>query len=421
MGVEGHSSIAVVVLGDIGRSPRMQYHALALAEAGWRVDLVGYQEAQVPDSLTANPRIRCHALRDLAGADRRPPRPLFLLVAAIRLLHQSWTLFAALTSGIAPPRIILTQVPPALPTMLVAWLAARRRGALWFIDWHNYGYAMLGLRIGPRHPVTRLARRVEGLLARQADAHLCVSQAMRGQLADQWQVAATVLYDRPAARFRPLDTAARLALFKRLPELLPGYQPDAPARPALLVSSTSWTADEDFNLLLDAASEYDAQRSRDPQLAAIQLLITGRGPLQAHFEKLFQARRLQHVQLRTAWLADADYPSVLASADLGVSLHRSASGVDLPMKVADMLGCGLPVCMLDYAPCVREMVEPQRNGVLFTNAGELAARWVELLRGFPAANDQLTELQARVRATPLSSWSQTWADVAQPLFAGRQS
>lgn len=34
--------ICVLVLGDIGRSPRMQYHALSCAKAGFRVDMVGF-------------------------------------------------------------------------------------------------------------------------------------------------------------------------------------------------------------------------------------------------------------------------------------------------------------------------------------------------------------------------------------------
>ena len=34
--------VCVLVLGDIGRSPRMQYHALSCANAGFQVDLVGF-------------------------------------------------------------------------------------------------------------------------------------------------------------------------------------------------------------------------------------------------------------------------------------------------------------------------------------------------------------------------------------------
>ena len=34
--------VSVVVLGDIGRSPRMQYHCLSLARHGFSVDFIGY-------------------------------------------------------------------------------------------------------------------------------------------------------------------------------------------------------------------------------------------------------------------------------------------------------------------------------------------------------------------------------------------
>lgn len=35
-------SVAVVVVGDVGRSPRMQYHSLSLANNNFKVDLIGY-------------------------------------------------------------------------------------------------------------------------------------------------------------------------------------------------------------------------------------------------------------------------------------------------------------------------------------------------------------------------------------------
>ena len=37
------TTVQVVVLGDIGRSPRMQYHAISIAKHGGYVDLVGYR------------------------------------------------------------------------------------------------------------------------------------------------------------------------------------------------------------------------------------------------------------------------------------------------------------------------------------------------------------------------------------------
>lgn len=47
---EQGSNVAVVVLGDVGRSPRMQYHTLSLANAGHRVSLIGYEgEECVPE------------------------------------------------------------------------------------------------------------------------------------------------------------------------------------------------------------------------------------------------------------------------------------------------------------------------------------------------------------------------------------
>ena len=36
-------SVQVLVLGDIGRSPRMQYHAVSIAKHGGRVDMIGYK------------------------------------------------------------------------------------------------------------------------------------------------------------------------------------------------------------------------------------------------------------------------------------------------------------------------------------------------------------------------------------------
>ncbi|KAF5396055.1 chitobiosyldiphosphodolichol beta-mannosyltransferase, partial [Paragonimus heterotremus] len=105
-------------------------------------------------------------------------------------------------------------------------------------------------------------------------------------------------------------------------------------RPALVVSSCSWTPDDDFSIVLDALDIYN-KKATTPRstLPSMVFVVTGRGPLKAHYDKLIRNKRWTHVEVIMPWLDWADYSVFLGCADLGVSLHRSSSGLDLPMKV----------------------------------------------------------------------------------------
>ena len=71
----------------------------------------------------------------------------------------------------------------------------------------------------------------------------------------------------------------------------------------------------------------------DVALARLLILVTGKGPQREHYQRQMARLPLQHVAFRTLWLEAQDYPLLLGSADLGISLHTSSSGLDLPMKV----------------------------------------------------------------------------------------
>jgi beta-1,4-mannosyltransferase len=60
-----------VVLGDVGRSPRMQYHALSLARKGYDVALVGYRGARCVPDVEANENIRQYFVDPVAGKGLR--------------------------------------------------------------------------------------------------------------------------------------------------------------------------------------------------------------------------------------------------------------------------------------------------------------------------------------------------------------
>jgi beta-1,4-mannosyltransferase len=85
-------------------------------------------------------------------------------------------------------------------------------------------------------------------------------------------------------------------------------------RPALIVSSTSWTPDEDFSLLIDMLTKYE-QRAKEGGLPKLLALITGKGPLRdTYMERVAQREKTQKwewVRCVSVWLEPDDYPVLL--------------------------------------------------------------------------------------------------------------
>lgn len=401
--------IQVMVLGDVGRSPRMRYHASSLAAAGAEVDLLGYAGAPLDDVTQPGITPRLLAAREESPSHSRAER----IADTARRWSADGIRLARLALSLPCPDHVLLQIPPAFPAAIAALLVCRRRGARLVLDWHNLSASQLAVQLGPEHVAVRALDRFERFLAPRADRTLCVSQAMADHLRRLGARSPAVLYDRPAAIFAPTPPARRSALLARLAgELkLPELGIETEARPVLLVSSTSWTADEDFGPLVDAVS-----RLSRATLPPVVVLITGRGRERSLWEARFRAVESERVRVRTLWLGGSDYAALLGSADLGLCLHRSSSALDLPMKIADMLGAGLPVCALDYGPCLREILHPESNGLLFRDGAELASLIAALFEGFPRANARLETLRAGALRSSAVRWSQSWNEVALPLF-----
>lgn len=362
-------------------------------------------------AIAAEPRITQHRLADAgygsraAGGVRR-----FVVLSAFRAVAQAWGLFWKLR---ALPRadVILVQNPPAVPTLAVAWFVARRRGARFIIDWHNLAHTIAAVRLGDTHRAVRSLARSERRWSRRADGHLTVSQALANWLSREYGAKATVLYDRPLHSFDRPDAAKGRALWAKL--AAQGALPEG--RVPLVVCPTSWTPDEDFDLLLEALER--AERSIGPAAPArLAVLLTGRGALKETFEARLAKRSLAAISVRTAWLEPEDYTVLLGIADLGLCLHQSSSGLDLPMKLADFRGPGVPVAAYDYAPVLSEALTSGNEGVTFRDPGHLANLLVALASGSADQDSPLARSRAWLASHPAPRWEDQWRSVAAPLF-----
>lgn len=455
--------VVVLVLGDLGRSPRMQYHGYSFAQLTkgesnqYTVSLVGYEGESCTSLITESKNVKVIRVKLCEIPSLRFIALLHALCKGVCLL---WTLLWLLVS-LPQYDLIVIQNPPCTPALIAAILVSCCNGSRIMLDWHNLGFAMFQERLGQAHVVVRLARLLECTLAKFATYHICVSAAMQSWLYTHFGVKATVLYDRPPQIFKDstLSAAERHQLLLKL-----GYSPaqlfennsmiDSNGectiqteckvfgnghdvqlmaesnRVGLVVSCTSWTPDEDFNLLLGALLLLEkrlAQREGSPISAAgtkgfrrLLVVVTGKGPLKADFERAVgehcAAGRLgRYVAVRTAWLAPGDYPQLVRCADLGVCLHTSTSGLDLPMKVLDMFGSAVPVCAYSF-PALAELVQHGVNGLAFSNATELSEQMWRLLC-VPSGDSGLQELATlRSGAARIDSWEVNWNRTMQPLL-----
>ncbi|KAI4325949.1 hypothetical protein MLD38_031307 [Melastoma candidum] len=402
MGRGRRGRACVVVLGDFGRSPRMQYHALSLArQASLEVVVVAYG-GSVPHK----------EILDLESI----------------YIHEM----------VPTPDAFIVQNTPSVPTLVAARWASRLRHSAFLIDWHNFGYTLLALSLGRLSPFLALYHWIEKHYGKMADGSFCVTKAMQHGLAQNWGIKATVLYDQPPEFFHPASLEEKHQLFCRLSKDIntslgvEDCTSHGGAEPALIVSSTSWTSDEDFGILLEAAVMYNRRvaailnedDSSDRMLLWKEihdgkkhlypsLLFVITGIRQKMKGEVLLVYCCQYFCLRDALLQEKDLRRK-RSADLGVCLHTSSSGLDLPMKVVDMFGSGLPVCAVSYS-CIEELVKVNKNGLLFSSSSELADELLMLFKGFPSDCNALKSLRDGAHETGASArWATEWEEHAKP-------
>ena len=468
-------SACVVVGGDFARSPRMQYHAVSLSTCGYfdRVCCIGFSFGnECCEDVKARVKGGAVDLSRLVFPPVMPKNAIFrswLVRTIYRVLAHvlvfAWHIFAELfpmlTRGrfgvdsrghaILPPTVLIVQTPPAVPFLplikALIWLQTlylMRFRLPWsgehppqptklIVDWHNLGYTLLEIDHRPKM-IVNAYRFVEEKFGK-GDYNLTVSQSMKRTL--EHTVDATqpshrsrfgmspgdvvVLYDTAPAFFGPCSPSDLLSL--HVEELSPplwfversSNKERVSTRGLVMVSSTSWTADDDYTLVVEALKSLDSLLVSLRSSCKVWFVATGKGEARAKFEEqVKEAHFSSNITVTILYFQSfLAYSRMLGASDVGLSVHRSSSGLDLPMKVVDMFGSGLPVIALQY-PALSELVDSE-SGWTFDDAHSLFSILRLLVLEDPEGQ-HLSQKRRHVLSNRTKKWSQTWLETMSGML-----
>ncbi|KAF0981093.1 hypothetical protein FDP41_012881 [Naegleria fowleri] len=422
----------VFVLGDIGHSPRMQYHSLSIAkmnEMNHHVDFVGLYDSDPHEQVLNQKNLKINRLAsqwwNWVNYFMRIHFLFFLLFAPLKVILQFLVMSIQLSCIInrnpfgkeyTPKKILLTQNPPAIPTLFLFWLLQKIHLIKldeYIIDWHNYGFSILALSRKNKYLI-KFAQYLEFSFVRGcATHHLCVSEKLKEDLVKRLKIdpnIVTVMYDRPPEMFgKNLSSNERTELLENVLKI------DTSRNFKLIISSTSWTEDEDFSVLLSSIIDLENKlKDLSPPLY-LEFVITGKGPQKEYYLKKIASLNLKFCRIQTGYLSYSDYSKLLASSDVGVCLHYSSSKLDLPMKVVDMFGSNLPVCAIEY-DALPELVKHGQNGYIFKNKKELTEYLDELLLS-PEGSKKLKSMKEHLKQNfQTHRWDDEWSSKVRPLL-----
>ena len=416
--------VTILVLGDIGRSPRMEFHAIELSQI-CPVNIICYEETKPLKTILENKNIKIFPLKTMKPLKAMPLRFIIWICfyGPLKFLYLFFQILKHLLISTKPYSHILIQNPPSMPSFLTAAIAKFFTNCNVVVDWHNTAYSIvMNVNNKPEtNIVIRLLKNYELIIPKYFDYHFTVTKAMKQMLIEKGYKAdrITVLYDKP---FMNINSSfdQRVELYKRLKKDLPEYSHsfidtiiNNSEKVICGVSSTSWTPDEDFSVLFDALLAYEKS---EKQLPKMLIFITGKGPMREMYEKKIEEENMKRVCIVPVWLSHEDYPLVLSSCDFGVSLHQSSSQLDLPMKVLDMFGCSLPVLARGY-PCLKdELVVEGEYGYCFDNSDELKDLLLNILSSEEKSQLFFEKMKKNVMQKNNITWAQNWKNEVGPLF-----
>jgi len=153
----------VLVLGDLGHSPRIMNQSLSLVAEDVTVTMFGYCESGLTrEASEAIKRGKLSIVPILpVQLPFLPAGPIrYVIKVAVQICQLLLLLLPRLYFAKSRPAIFLVQNPPSIPSLVAAWLCCKLGDVKFAIDWHNYGHWLLNHDMSKPIPTLVPNRRV---------------------------------------------------------------------------------------------------------------------------------------------------------------------------------------------------------------------------------------------------------------------
>ncbi len=212
---------AILVLGDLNRSPRMLNHSKAISEVMNNVDevsLIGYKGSDLRSDIANDNKIKVYYIPDdYCKFFKTLPRIFFILSAFIKIIVQVFYLFYTLLT-IPRFNFLILQNPPGIPAIYICSIVCFIRRATFVLDWHNYGYTILECN-GRNKLICFIAKLYEHLYGHSSHINFCVSDAMKKNLKKMFNIDAITLPDQAMKNvFKRLNLEEAHTVFQKYGE-----------------------------------------------------------------------------------------------------------------------------------------------------------------------------------------------------------
>lgn len=301
--------------------------ATALANAGHEVTVLasqgGYAGPATAGASDPTGGVKVVRLRTPAFGKRRLVGRL--IDYSCYYLRTAWALLRS------PPQDVIVSLttPPfiALTALLHRVRSRDTRLVLWNMDCYPEAAEITGcLRTGGA--ISRLLRRVSGLIIRRAEQIVCLDRAMAQLLQSHYGAANSPLPISIVPNWEPA------ALFPSPARSL-STPPGDPAAPLTVLYQGNAGMGHEFHTLADAATQL-----RDEP---IDFRFVGGGKWWSWLGEQAANRGLRRWELNS-YIAKEQVPALLASVDVAlITLRHDAGGVMSPSKLHSCLAAGLPI------------------------------------------------------------------------------